>query len=57
MIMHYLDPTYASGSFHTLEGLLMMGFGLLLLWMECAVLNGLASPPPLTSQTPRPVAA
>ena len=30
-IMHGLDPEYASGAFHTVEGLLMMGFGLFLL--------------------------
>jgi exosortase len=31
LIMYYLDPKYTSGTFHTLEGLLMMGFGLGLL--------------------------
>jgi EpsI family protein len=43
VIMYKIDPKYASGSFHTAEGLLMMGFGLGLLWAECAVLNSLAS--------------
>src|SRR5262249_38214156 len=30
-IMHFFNPEYALGTFHTLEGLLMMGFGLFLL--------------------------
>ncbi len=34
-IMHFLNPEYALGAFHTVEGLLMMGFGLLLLNLEC----------------------
>jgi len=34
-IMHFVNPRYASGAFHTLEGLLMMGFGLMLLNLEC----------------------
>ncbi len=38
-VMHFLNPQYASGAFHTLEGLLMMGFGLLLLNLECWVLQ------------------
>jgi exosortase len=38
-IMHYLNPQFALGTYHTLEGLLMMGFGLLLLSSECWVLN------------------
>jgi exosortase len=38
-VMHFLHPQYASGAFHTLEGLLMMGFGLLLLNLECWVLQ------------------
>src|SRR5436305_1965751 len=33
-IMHFINPQYASGTFHTLEGLLMIGFGLLLLQSE-----------------------
>ncbi len=39
LIMHHLDPSYASGSLHTLEGLLMMGLGLALLAAECSVLS------------------
>ena len=38
-IMHFVNPQYASGTFHTLEGLLMMGFGLLLLQSECWVMD------------------
>jgi exosortase len=34
-IMHFFTPEYALGTFHTVEGLLMMGFGLLLLNLEC----------------------
>jgi exosortase len=38
-IMHFFNPEYALGTFHTVEGLLMMGFGLLLLNLECWVLD------------------
>jgi exosortase len=38
-IMHYVNPQFALGTYHTLEGLLMMGFGLLLLQTECWVLD------------------
>jgi exosortase len=38
-IMHFVNPQYASGPFHTIEGLLMMGFGLLLLNVECWALD------------------
>jgi exosortase len=40
-IMHFLNPEYALGTFHTVEGLLMMGFGLLLLNLECWILDKL----------------
>jgi exosortase len=40
-IMHFFNPAYAVGTFHTVEGLLMMGFGLLLLNLECWVLDQL----------------
>ena len=36
------DPRYASGTYHTLEGLLMMGFGLALLRAECWALDRLS---------------
>ncbi len=38
-IMHFVNPQLALGTYHTLEGLLMMGFGLLLLHCECVVLD------------------
>ena len=40
-IMHFVNPQYAAGTFHTLEGLLMMGFGLLLLQSECWIMDRL----------------
>jgi hypothetical protein len=40
-IMHFVNPSYASGTFHTVEGLLMMGFGLMLLNLECWALDQL----------------
>jgi exosortase len=42
-IMHFINPQYASGTYHTLEGILMMGFGLLLLNRLCSLMNQLAS--------------
>jgi exosortase len=38
-IMYFLNPKYASGTFHTLEGLAMMCLGLGLLAAECWVLG------------------
>ncbi|MBX6314523.1 MAG: exosortase/archaeosortase family protein [Isosphaeraceae bacterium] len=38
-IMHRLGPRYAMGAFHTVEGLLMMGLGLVILGAECWTLN------------------
>ena len=38
-IMHFVNPQFALGTYHTLEGLLMMGFGLLLLHCECCILD------------------
>jgi exosortase len=38
-IMHFVNPEYASGAYHTLEGILMMGLGLLLLNLLCSLLN------------------
>jgi exosortase len=55
LVMHFLNPQYASGAFHTLEGLLMMGFGLLLLNLECWVLQQISTPP--RSPQPSPLAA
>jgi len=52
-VMHFLNPQYASGAFHTLEGLLMMGFGLLLLNLECWVLQQIIA----TNRPAEPLAA
>jgi len=41
-IMYYVNPQYASGPYHTLEGLLMLGFGLSLLRGGCWVLDQVA---------------
>ena len=38
-IMHFVNPRFALGTYHTLEGLLLMGFGLLLLHCECVILD------------------
>lgn len=43
-LAYAVDPSLASGHFHTLEGLLMMGVGLGMLMLECAVLNSLIEP-------------
>ena len=43
-IMYRLDPRYAAGTFHTFEGLLLMGLGLAILSVECALLNMLSGP-------------
>jgi len=42
-IMYYVDQQYASGTYHTVEGLLMMGFGLTLLRGGCWVLDQILS--------------
>jgi exosortase len=44
-IMHYVNREYASGTYHTLEGILMMGFGLLLLNSVCSLLNQFCQDP------------
>jgi exosortase len=41
-IMSNLDPQFAMGHFHTVEGLLLMGVGLGMLWLECQVLDRLS---------------
>lgn len=38
-IMYFVNPRYASGTYHTLEGLLLLGFGLSLLRAECALMD------------------
>lgn len=64
-IMHYVDPRYAEGAYHTVEGLLLMGMGLLLLNSVCTLMDLIsppdAPPPPPPSVGPpaagRPVLA
>ena len=46
VIMYHFDPQYASGTFHTFEGLLMMAFGLAMLAAECWLLNIVVSKHP-----------
>ena len=41
-IMYFVNPEYASGAYHTVEGLLMLGFGLSLLRAGCWVLDQIA---------------
>ncbi|MFO0889632.1 MAG: exosortase/archaeosortase family protein [Isosphaeraceae bacterium] len=43
-IMHFVNREYASGAYHTVEGILMMGLGLLLLNTLCSLLNSLCQP-------------
>jgi exosortase len=38
-IMHFVNPEFALGTYHTIEGLLMMAFGLLLLQAQCWLLD------------------
>jgi exosortase len=52
VIMYEVDPQYAAGTYHTLEGLLLIGFGLALLGAECWLLN-LACPAPRNDSAPR----
>jgi exosortase len=40
-ITYHLDPRFASGAFHTAEGLLMMAFGLAMLYAGCSALDAL----------------
>ena len=42
MISYHIDPKFTSGAFHTAEGLSMMGFGLLMLYGECWMLDRIA---------------
>jgi len=50
-IMHFVNREYASGTYHTLEGILMMGFGLLLLNSVCSLLNQFCQNP--SDQNPK----
>ncbi|MFO0953864.1 MAG: archaeosortase/exosortase family protein [Isosphaeraceae bacterium] len=58
-IMYHVNPQYASGAYHTLEGLLMLGFGLALLRALCWALDQVGElfqpgPPPAKDASPRP---
>lgn len=55
-IMYHLDPKFAIGSYHTAEGLLMMGLGLLLLAVECTLLGRVAAPRAAAGPGPAPAA-
>jgi exosortase len=44
-IMYRIDPRFALGTFHTIEGLLMMALGLAMLGAECGALNLLGGLP------------
>jgi exosortase/archaeosortase family protein len=46
-IMHFVNPQYAAGAYHTLEGVLLMGFGLFLLNSACTLMD-------LFCETPAP---
>lgn len=50
-----IDPKFAQGTFHTIEGLLLMVFGLALLQIECAILNMIVDDaPPAPAPDPSP---
>jgi exosortase len=51
-ITYHADARFASGAFHTAEGLLMMGFGLLMLYAGCWVLDRIAGH--LSTRRPEP---
>jgi exosortase/archaeosortase family protein len=38
-IMHFVNPRYAAGAYHTLEGVLLMGLGLFLLNSVCSLMD------------------
>jgi exosortase len=60
-IMHFVNPQFALGAYHTVEGLLMMGLGLLLLHFECWILDGMCrfindnQPPHTSAARPFPI--
>ncbi len=63
-IMYFVNPKFASGTFHTVEGILMLGFGLALLRAWCGMLDLIlaviqvpdAAPPRPPHPEPRPPA-
>jgi exosortase len=46
MISYHIDPRFTSGAFHTVEGLLMMAFGLMMLYGGCWILDRIAGVAP-----------
>lgn len=56
-IMHYMNPEYASGTYHTFEGILMMGLGLIILNLLCWVLKQIAPHSPSRSPSRFPIHA
>jgi exosortase len=50
LVMYYVDPQYASGTFHTFEGLIMMGLGLAMLGAECWLLNAVSGSRPARAE-------
>ncbi|AMV35805.1 exosortase/archaeosortase family protein [Planctomyces sp. SH-PL62] len=60
-IMHYVNPAYAEGAYHTLEGILLMSLGLLLLNSVCVLMDLFCvgadgASPTATSTEPEPEA-
>jgi len=51
-IMHFVNPQYAAGAYHTMEGVLLMGFGLFLLNSVCTLMDLFCEPPPPTEPDP-----
>jgi exosortase/archaeosortase family protein len=51
-IMHFVNPAYASGAYHTLEGILLMGFGLFLLNSVCLLMDLFCEKPPEVEAAP-----
>lgn len=52
VISYRIDPKFTSGAFHTVEGLLMMAFGLVMLYGGCWVLDRIAGVAPRRKQRP-----
>ncbi len=59
MVMYHIDPNYAKGAWHTIEGMALMMAGLALLQLEMSVMNALmdlfsGQPVPLKTSEPKP---
>lgn len=53
LIMYYVDPNYAKGAWHTVEGMALMIAGLALLQLEMLVLNSMMDLFAVNSATPQ----